>query len=80
LCTIVKQKKRIKINDKVSVFLEDAINLDQWHKKYDLIIITWFTAGNFYHTFNFETYNSTNEDSIYQVKKFDTIFQIYINC
>jgi hypothetical protein len=28
-----QNSKRIKINDKVSVFLEDAINLDKWHKK-----------------------------------------------
>jgi hypothetical protein len=66
----------LKINDKVSVFLEDAINLDKWHKKYDLIIITWFTAGNFYpNTFNFETYNSTSKRfDLSRNEKFDTIF------
>jgi hypothetical protein len=48
LCITVKTngKKELKIDDKVAVYLEDAINLDKWKKKYDLIIITWFTAGN----------------------------------
>ena len=68
--------KELKIDDKVTIHHVDAINLNQWHNKYDLIIITWFTAGNFYpNSFNFKSYNpvekrldlSTNE-------KFELIF------
>src|SRR3970282_2802801 len=55
-CVLLSRQtaKELKIDDKVTVYLEDAINLDKWNKKYDLIIVTWFTAGNFYpDNFNF---------------------------
>jgi SAM-dependent methyltransferase len=40
--------EELKIGEKASVRLLDAVNLKTLGKKYDLIISTWFTAGNFY--------------------------------
>jgi hypothetical protein len=47
-CVLLSRQtaKKIKI-DKVTVYLEDAINLDKWKKKYDLIIITWLRLATF---------------------------------
>jgi hypothetical protein len=45
--------KNLKIEKKASVQLLDAIKLKNLKKKYDLIISTWFTVGNFY-PFNFD--------------------------
>ena len=48
------------IEDKVSAFFWDATDLDQLKKKYDLVITTWFTAGNFYpDDFPFDNYDSS---------------------
>lgn len=49
-CVNIAQKniKGLNIQDKVSVYLFEAVNLNKWTKKYDLVITTWFTAGNFY--------------------------------
>ena len=64
----------LKLKEKVEVKLLDAMELDKLNKKYDLIICTWFTAGNFYPTkFDFKTFKpgydmSTND-------KFTTIFE-----
>jgi len=68
--------KEIQIDDKVTVYLVDAINLDKWNKKYDLIIITWFTAGNFYQNkFTFESYNPLeNRLDLTKNEKLETIF------
>ncbi len=66
--------KELNIKEKTSVKLLDGMNLDKLNKKYDIIIFTWFTAGNFYPTkFNFKTFKpgydmSTND-------KFTTIFK-----
>jgi protein-L-isoaspartate O-methyltransferase len=47
LCILSRQTaKELKIDDKVAVYLEDAINLDKWKKKYDLIIITLVYGHN----------------------------------
>lgn len=47
----------LNVQNKVEVQLLDAINLDSIEEKYDLIISTWFTVGNFYPTnFNFENF------------------------
>jgi hypothetical protein len=77
-CVLLSRQtaKKLKIDDKVAVYLEDAINLDKWKKKYDLIIITWFTAGNFYpNNFNFESYNpSKKRFDLSRNEKFETIF------
>jgi len=44
----IKVVSELKINKKVTVKLLDAVDLKTIKKKYDLIISTWFTAGNFY--------------------------------
>lgn len=45
------------IADKVCIYFIDATELDTWGKQYDLVITTWFTAGNFYpDDFPFDTY------------------------
>jgi hypothetical protein len=58
------------------VHLLDAIHLDQLHKKYDLIICTWFTPGNFYpDNFSFEEYNdSSKRFDLSKNDKFTSIF------
>lgn len=49
--------KELNIEDKVTIYFLDAVNLNQLKKHYDLIITTWFTAGNFYaENFPFENY------------------------
>lgn len=40
--------RKFDVSKKASVRLLDAIDLDKLKKKYDLVISTWFTAGNFY--------------------------------
>ena len=62
------------VGDKVSAQLLDAMNLDCLKRKFDLIISTWFTVGNFYPTnFDFASfkpgYDMTTND------KFTTIFR-----
>jgi SAM-dependent methyltransferase len=47
----------LNLQDKVSLQQYDAVNLDRWEKQYDLVMTTWFTAGNFYPAgFPFDTY------------------------
>lgn len=73
--------KELKIDDKVNVFFIDATQLDKWEKKYDLIITTWFTAGNFYpDNFPFESYNpQMNRLDLTKNKKFEIIFSNLYN-
>ena len=48
------------ISEKVKVYFFEATDLNKWNSKYDLIITTWFTAGNFYPIdFPFETCNES---------------------
>jgi hypothetical protein len=50
------------IDDKVTAFFLDAKDLDQLNKRYDMVITTWFTAGNFYpEDFPFETYKDSGK-------------------
>ena len=65
------------IHDKVKAFLLDAMELDKWNTKYDLVITTWFTAGNFYpDDFNFEEYKSSSKPlDLESNHKFSTIFR-----
>ena len=39
---------RLGIRDKTAAHFFDAANLANWQKKHDMVITTWFTAGNFY--------------------------------
>jgi SAM-dependent methyltransferase len=45
-----KAIKDLKIGNKATVRLLDASKLEAIDRKYDLVISTWFTAGNFYPT------------------------------
>lgn len=64
------------IQDKVNAYLFDAMNLHQWQKKYDLVICTWFTPGNFYpDDFSFERYKVTGKRlDLTRNEKFENIF------
>lgn len=68
--------KELNIEDKLKAHLLDAINLEQLNNKYDLIICTWFTPGNFYpENFPFENYNSSNKNfDLSTNEKFTSIF------
>jgi len=70
------------IQDKVKTYLFDATHLHQWQKKYDLVICTWFTPGNFYpDDFSFENYPSTPTGRLELThnKKFETVFKSAYN-
>ncbi|HEX7906051.1 MAG TPA: hypothetical protein VF487_19395 [Chitinophagaceae bacterium] len=64
------------IEDKVAAFFLDAKDLDKWNKKYDMVITTWFTAGNFYpENFPFENYKDSGQRlDLTTNKKFTAIF------
>ncbi len=50
--------KELQIEDKLKIYLLEATHLDQLSKRYDVIICTWFTPGNFYpDSFAFDKYN-----------------------
>lgn len=50
------------LEDTVSVHLFEAADLDQWEQRHDLVVTTWFTAGNFYPAgFPFAIYGSDGE-------------------
>ncbi|HVE60884.1 MAG TPA: hypothetical protein VNA26_03645 [Chitinophagaceae bacterium] len=72
-----KEIERLNISDKVSAHFYDALNLNKWTKKYDLVISTWFTAGNFYpDDFPFEKYkNSERKIDLTSNSKFTGIFK-----
>jgi SAM-dependent methyltransferase len=66
----------LNIQNKVKAYHFEATDLDKWEKKYDLVITTWFTAGNFYpDDFPFETYSGSDKRlDLSKNKKFETIF------
>jgi hypothetical protein len=72
-----KEIDRLGIRDKVSAIFLDASDLNKWDKKYDLVITTWFTAGNFYpDQFPFDKYNgSVQRLDLRENKKFTSIFR-----
>ena len=65
------------MQNKVKTYFFDAINLDKWSSKYDLIISTWFTPGNFYpFDFSFKKYASQTEKlNLDKNENFTTIFK-----
>ena len=69
------------IENKVSAYFFDALNLNQWEKKYDMVITTWFTAGNFYpEDFPFETYKDSGQRiDLSKNIKFEKIFSAAYN-
>jgi SAM-dependent methyltransferase len=66
----------LNIQDKVKAYHFEATDLHKWEKKYDLVITTWFTAGNFYpDDFSFETYAGSGlRLDLSKNKKFEKIF------
>jgi hypothetical protein len=77
-CVDISNKNVAKLNiqNKVTAHLFEAVNLLKWQKKYDLVICTWFTPGNFYpDNFSFDTYNSAGDKlDLTKNKKFETVF------
>jgi hypothetical protein len=69
--------KQMGIEDKVTAFFLDAKDLDKWNKKYDMVITTWFTAGNFYpDDFPFNSYKDSGKRlDLTTNKKFTSIFK-----
>ena len=69
--------KKLNIGDKVAVHYFDAANLDKWNKKYDMVISTWFTAGNFHpDNFPFDSYKSSGKKlDLTTNERFTTIFR-----
>ena len=65
------------IEDKVTAYFFDAADLDKWEKKYDMVITTWFTAGNFYpDDFPFDSYKGSGSRlDLSSNKKFTRIIQ-----
>ena len=69
--------QQLNIADKVAVYLLEAANINSWQKKYDLVICTWFTPGNFYpDNFSFEKYaTATDRLDLSNNEKFTAIFK-----
>lgn len=69
--------KELGIDDRVSAFFWDAKDLDKLNKKYDMVITTWFTAGNFYpDDFPFDSYKKDGQRlDLRTNKKFTSIFK-----
>lgn len=69
------------IQDKVQAYFFEAVDLDKWKKKYDLIITTWFTAGNFYpEDFSFSNYKKDGQIlNLDRNMKFEKIFSSAYN-
>ena len=69
--------EKLLIGDKTTAHFFDAANLDTWDKKYDMVITTWFTAGNFHpENFPFDSYkNSDKKLDLTTNEKFTTIFR-----
>jgi hypothetical protein len=67
--------RELGIDNKVAVHFFDALQLEHWEKKHDIVITTWFTAGNFYPDgFPFDSYNSkTGRLDLSENKKFTRI-------
>ena len=65
------------LQNKVSAYFFDATNLGHWGKRYDLVIATWFTAGNFYpKDFPFDSYQELDEKlDLDKNEKFEIIFK-----
>lgn len=69
--------KQLGIQDKVTAFFLDAKDLDKLNRNYDMVITTWFTAGNFYpDDFPFDSYQASGKRlDLATNKKFTSIFK-----
>ncbi len=72
-----KEIEKLNIQNKVLAYLFEAADLHNWKKKYDLVITTWFTAGNFYpEDFPFESYKDAYQKiNLDRNDRFTTIFE-----
>ncbi|MEO7393899.1 MAG: hypothetical protein ABIU11_03090, partial [Chitinophagaceae bacterium] len=73
--------KDLNIQDKAKVIFLEAQNLNTLSTSYDMIITTWFTAGNFYpENFSFETYKEAGPRlDLYKNERFEKIFSSAYN-
>jgi len=73
----IREIEDLQIQNKVSAYFFDAINLGNLSKRYDLVIATWFTAGNFYQEdFPFDSYQKSNTKlDLSKNEKFEIIFK-----
>lgn len=79
-CVDLSQKaiNKLGIGDKANVRLLDALNLEELNNSYDLIIATWFTAGNFYPSeFNPKNFKPGESDLSTNAKFTDVFRQAY---
>lgn len=69
--------RKLGIGDKTAVHFFDATRLEQWKKKQDMVVTTWFTAGNFYpDDFSFADYPVSEQRLDLQSNpKFSAIFE-----
>ena len=76
-----REIQKLNITDKVAAHYFEASNLDKWNKKHDMVITTWFTAGNFYpDDFPFDTYDGlVSRLDLSTNKKFTSIFKMAYN-
>lgn len=68
--------QKLNIGNKASARYFDAVSLDKCEKKYDIVLTTWFTAGNFYpDNFSFDNYGKTAKKlNLAANEKFTAIF------
>lgn len=66
--------KDLKVEEKASVQLLDAVKLNTLKEKYDLIISTWFSVGNFY-PFDFDFKKFKPGYNMLKNDKFTSIFK-----
>jgi hypothetical protein len=68
---------KLNISDKVQVSLLEADDIKLLHKKFDIIICTWFTPGNFNpESFSFENYDPANDRlDLSENERFSKIFR-----
>ena len=72
-----REIETLQMQNKVSAYFVDATNLGNWSKSYDLVIATWFTAGNFYpQDFSFDSYQQAETKlDLRKNEKFEIIFK-----
>lgn len=75
-----KAIKEYSLGDKVEVLKLNGVDLDALKEKFDLIICTWFTAGNFYpEDFSFETDSSGKLKEKVNLDKNEKFTKIFSN-
>ena len=72
-----REIENLQIQNKASAYFFDATNLGSLNKRYDLVVATWFTAGNFYpDDFPFDSYEKSDTKlDLSKNEKFEIIFR-----